>query len=231
MEKIIVGDIDWLRNDYICDVLFGGITYPSVEHAYQAAKFRDKNKKLEIKNADLKEALRIGRKTDCVRDDWDSVRESIMLQLLRAKFTQNDLLAERLAKTGTDPIVMEGYNSFWGTGRDGSGENVLGQLLEGVRSEVRAVIDVDLKGSVKPVVPLFKQALLYDMDDSLATTCQELYDNVSEFIKLIDCNDHYYNTLSDIDECLNTIAKRLKEYPEYIGPDPDDDDYDYHDDY
>jgi predicted NAD-dependent protein-ADP-ribosyltransferase YbiA (DUF1768 family) len=50
-DKIVVGDVDWMRNDYLSDIMIGGIEYPSVEHAYQAAKFSDPNTREEIAEA------------------------------------------------------------------------------------------------------------------------------------------------------------------------------------
>ena len=50
-DHIVVGEVDWMRNDYPCDITVGKYTYPTVEHAYQAAKFKDQSVRPEILGA------------------------------------------------------------------------------------------------------------------------------------------------------------------------------------
>lgn len=195
MSKIVVGEIDWMRNDYISPLTVGDVEYPSVEHAYQASKFKDRNIKEDIADADsVREARRIGRSaSDRVRDDWDDVRFVIMENLVRKKF-QDDVLAERLAKTGSANIVMEGYDEFWGTGRNGTGQNHLGNILETVRSEVQFMLDLDPNDEDDSdeeydAPPTLKDALLNGVDYDLAEVCQEVYDGVRALMTLVDPND------------------------------------------
>jgi ribA/ribD-fused uncharacterized protein len=74
-----------------------------------------------------------------LRRDWESVKEQVMLEALRAKFTQHDDLKAILLGTG-DAVLVEhtAKDSYWGDGGDGSGKNRLGQLLMRVRDELRA---------------------------------------------------------------------------------------------
>src|SRR5271157_4592747 len=98
---IIIGNVDWMRNDYISDIKVGNITYRSVEHAYQAAKFKDVDTKKRIADAlTVRDARQIGR-NGTIREDWESVKYIVMESLVRQKFTTNDILSDRLAKTGT----------------------------------------------------------------------------------------------------------------------------------
>jgi N-glycosidase YbiA len=55
-----------------------------------------------------------------------------------AKFTQHDDLKEILLGTG-DALLIEHTtkDSYWGDGGDGSGKNMLGQILMSVREELR----------------------------------------------------------------------------------------------
>lgn len=53
---------------------------------------------------------------------------------LRAKFTQNPKILEKLLSTGNRPIVEHTVNdSYWGDGGDGSGKNRLGIILMELR--------------------------------------------------------------------------------------------------
>ncbi len=62
-----------------------------------------------------------------------------MTDAVRAKFTQHDELRALLLATGDAKIVEHTVNdSYWGDGGDGSGRNMLGQILMRVREELRA---------------------------------------------------------------------------------------------
>ncbi len=73
------------------------------------------------------------------RADWQEVKEGVMLEALRAKFTQHEELKAILLGTGEATLVEHTANdSYWGDGGDGSGKNRLGVLLMQVREELRA---------------------------------------------------------------------------------------------
>jgi N-glycosidase YbiA len=56
------------------------------------------------------------------RKDWESVKDSIMHEAVRAKFTQHADLREVLLATGDATIVEHTENdAYWGDGGDGSG--------------------------------------------------------------------------------------------------------------
>jgi ribA/ribD-fused uncharacterized protein len=73
-----------------------------------------------------------------LRRDWDSVKDAVMLEAVRAKFSQHADLKAILLATG-DAVLVEHTerDSYWGDGGDGSGKNRLGQLLMQVRAELR----------------------------------------------------------------------------------------------
>ena len=74
-----------------------------------------------------------------LRRDWESVKEQIMLEAVRAKFTQHDDLKQTLLGTGNATLVEHTDNdSYWADGGDGSGKNRLGHILMQVREELRA---------------------------------------------------------------------------------------------
>ncbi len=83
---------------------------------------------------DAKRLARLHR--DQIRPDWDSVKTSVMLTVLRAKFAI-PYLRNLLLKTGTAELVEDSpFDSFWGIGHDGKGQNMLGRLLMQIREEV-----------------------------------------------------------------------------------------------
>jgi len=128
---------EFLSNFYAATVAFEGSLYPSVEHAYQAAKSLDVDTRKIIKRAMTSgEAKRLGRAI-VVRPDWIDVRLDIMRNLIREKF-ENPFLRFRLKDTYGYKIINESrYDKFWGI-VGGEGENWLGRIIEEVREKIIA---------------------------------------------------------------------------------------------
>lgn len=131
-------DYEFLSNFAASPVVVDGLTYPTVEHAFQAAKTFDPAEKARIAAvATPATAKRAGRKV-ALRPDWEEVKVGIMEDLVRRKFA-DERLGRMLVATGDEELV-EGNtwnDRFWGVCR-GSGRNELGKLLMKVRSELRA---------------------------------------------------------------------------------------------
>lgn len=136
MIDAFVGPNHFLSNFHPAEVLIGGLEFPTVEHAYQAMKTLDQQARYAIKLQKTPgEAKRMGRVVK-VRKDWAEVKDKVMLDLLRQKFGQKDLMAKLLA-TGQEELV-EGNSRgdvYWGVCK-GVGENKLGKFLMQVRSEL-----------------------------------------------------------------------------------------------
>lgn len=137
----------FLSNFYPVTVIYGDIIYPSVEHAYQAQKVKDRDSRMIIAAAPTPgKAKRLGRKLK-MRKDWERVKVSIMLDLIRLKFTpgRKGRLATKLLYT--DPhILVEGNDwgdTFWGQ-VDGKGLNMLGVLLMIRRTELGGSFSEDI---------------------------------------------------------------------------------------
>jgi len=112
--------------------------YPSVEHAYQAAKTLDKDRQQYIRNlATPNLAKKAGRKL-VLREDWEQVKVPIMRELLREKFSQEPEKLVLLA-TGNEELVEGNWwgDQFWGQSPVGVGENWLGRLLMEIRTDLR----------------------------------------------------------------------------------------------
>lgn len=117
-----------------------GRIWPTTEHYFQAQKFAGKPHELTILKAPTPmKAAEMGRSRK-VRIDpsWEKKKDQVMLEALRAKFTQHGDLRELLLSTGDAILVEHTENDdYWGDGGDGSGKNRLGKLLMKVREELR----------------------------------------------------------------------------------------------
>jgi ribA/ribD-fused uncharacterized protein len=117
-----------------------GKTWPTSEHYFQAQKFAGTPDEEEVRQAKSPMiAARMGRsRKRPLREDWESVKDAIMHEVVLVKFTQHANLREVLLGTGDAEIVEHTKNdAYWGDGGDGSGKNVLGQILMRVREELR----------------------------------------------------------------------------------------------
>lgn len=132
------GDYRFLSNFYPCQVELDGRTYPSTEHAYQAAKTLKLDERKPFYKSPLPtagEAKKLGRKLT-LRSDWEGVKLSVMEGLLRQKFNQPEL-KEKLLETG-DATLVEGNtwgDTFFGVDKRKGGQNHLGKLLMKIRNE------------------------------------------------------------------------------------------------
>ena len=73
-----------------------------------------------------------------LRSDWEQLKDNIMHRAVLAKFTTHADIQAILLNTGNQPIVENAPSDYyWGCGKDGSGQNKLGQILEAVRSTLR----------------------------------------------------------------------------------------------
>lgn len=132
------GDNRYLSNFWKCDIYYQGLYYTTVEHAYQAAKTLDEDLRKKISLLDTAGEAKGEGQALVKRDDWKSVKEDIMYQLVKLKFFENWELADRLLETG-DKEIVEGNtwgDTFWGV-CDGVGENKLGEILSRVRDELK----------------------------------------------------------------------------------------------
>jgi ribA/ribD-fused uncharacterized protein len=131
------GNYRWLSNFWPAEVTLDGVQYPTVEHAYQAAKSTNPEERLHILRAATPgEAKRLGRRVVYVRHDWAEAKLGIMEDLLRQKFRHPQLREFLQVTAGTE--IVEGNewgDTFWGTYR-GEGENHLGRLLMKIRDEI-----------------------------------------------------------------------------------------------
>ena len=133
----LTGEFKCLSNFYGGSVMYDGLLYPSSEAAFQAAKTLDKDDRVRFTTMTPRESKDAGRSV-ALRDDWERIKDIVMLQILLDKFTRNPESRKKLLETG-DAHLEEGNHHgdrCWGT-VDGIGENRLGLALMNVRAQLR----------------------------------------------------------------------------------------------
>lgn len=137
------GPYKFLSNFFWSELNFEGLKYPSVEHAFQAAKLRENQQRNSYGFTDsglsFGDAKRLGRQVP-LRDDWKDIREDVMARCLWAKF-QDPQLREKLLRTGESELV-DGHSGspdlIWGYHIPSQkGENRLGILLMDLRAQLK----------------------------------------------------------------------------------------------
>lgn len=131
------GEFAFLSNFAPCKINMMGITFPTLEYAFQAAKTKDASKRRHIALLMTPgKAKRAGRELS-LRSDWNLVRVNVMEWLLRQKFSQEPFKSQLIA-TGERELI-EGNtwgDTFWGV-CNGEGRNMLGKLLMQIREEIK----------------------------------------------------------------------------------------------
>lgn len=127
----------FLSNFYNRSVKYNGVRFRSSECAFQAQKCPERMG--EFTDIPPNEGKSLGRKVP-LRKDWDRVKDNIMYEIVKEKFTQHEDLKRRLLETG-DEELQEGndwYDTYWGVDiHTGKGLNMLGKILMRIRDELR----------------------------------------------------------------------------------------------
>jgi ribA/ribD-fused uncharacterized protein len=140
MEKIdfFRGKYAFLSNFYEIPVEYDGRIYANSEGAFHSMKCLDIKSREKFKNLNPSEAKKLGRSV-VLRSDWDSVKDSIMKEIIRAKFEQNEEIGKLLIETG-NTVLIEGNwwgDRYWGV-CNGTGQNKLGKILMEIRTELKS---------------------------------------------------------------------------------------------
>ena len=134
------GEFRFLSNFWPARVMLDDRWYPTVEHAYVAAKSRDIDHRKGVAEipADMPGRVKRFGRTCKLRPDWDAVRLPIMTDLVFQKFSRHSSLGKLLLETG-NRLLVEGNtwnDTFWGVCK-GKGENNLGKILIHTRDRIR----------------------------------------------------------------------------------------------
>lgn len=147
MIYLFAGPYAFLSNFYPAIVSLDGVAYPTVEHAYQAAKTDNRGLRQQILECEHPgQAKRLSHRLRLRSVDWDERKLLVMKSLVRQKFS-SDLLRPLLLETRPARLI-EGNtwgDTFWGMVKqydpvDGTpywyGSNHLGKLLMEIREEI-----------------------------------------------------------------------------------------------
>jgi len=139
MEKIIEfkNEYSFLSNFYPSPFMINGITFPTVEHYYQANKADNSQDFFKILNLKTPvETKKAGKKIKICKN-WEQIKFNIMYIGLLNKFKQNIDLMNLLILTGEKEIIEGNYwgDKIWGVClKTNEGENNLGIMLMNIRS-------------------------------------------------------------------------------------------------
>lgn len=136
------GEYRFLSNFWPCVILYDNTIWPTVEHAYQAAKTTNPAFREIIRTAGSGgEAKKLGYDLR-LPEGWDKYRVPLMMKLLAIKFPNGHAELSRLLVMTDPAILIEGNtwgDKFWGqTWINGRlvGENHLGRLLMARRNQL-----------------------------------------------------------------------------------------------
>ena len=129
----------FLSNFWPSPVKFDGEVYPSVEHAFHAAKTNDPDERQLVREQlSPGRAKKIGRRVT-LRPDWEKVKVDVMRRLVREKFRDRCLKQKLLATGDQEPVEYNTWgDTYWGVcTRIRQGQNWLGKILMEVREELQ----------------------------------------------------------------------------------------------
>jgi len=120
------------------EVMIDGITYKTAEHAYQALRVVAEVRVQIEKTGSPMDAWRAGqvcKERNQLLPNLD--KYELMEKIFRAKLMQHADIEAVLKITG-DRELLKVYpkDYYWGTGADGSGENMMGKLWMKLRAEL-----------------------------------------------------------------------------------------------
>lgn len=127
-------------------IFLDGTTWPTVEHYFQAQKFKDGKIMYSIQIAKTPyDAAKLGRDRGLpLRENWEEIKDGVMYKAVKAKFLQYENLRNLLLSTGDAEIVEHTKSDpYWGDGGNGSGQNKLGKILMQIRQELLEAERVD----------------------------------------------------------------------------------------
>jgi ribA/ribD-fused uncharacterized protein len=117
-----------------------GEVFPTVEHAYQASRIVPGPEHEAIKSASSPmDAWREGQKYKN-RLEYSVPnfnKAAVMEEIFRAKLAQHADIAQILKESGDRELIkVIDTDYYWGTGKDGSGQNVMGKIWMKLRAEL-----------------------------------------------------------------------------------------------
>jgi ribA/ribD-fused uncharacterized protein len=124
----------------------GGVVYPTVEHAYQCARYTDSAVREEIRAARSPvkawETSSKYKSTQIPEFKDEAFKLRVMKDLMRKKAEQHEEVRQALLDSGNKEIVKHIYtyppgDGFWDDGEHGEGANHMGRMWMEIREELR----------------------------------------------------------------------------------------------
>ncbi len=118
-------------------IVVDDLEYKSIDHYYQLQKFRGQPcfelaQKLMVD--DDNNIRLIGRNLE-LRSDWNDVRDVYMMNGLKAKFLDHELIKILDDTKGKLLVRVNSKDNYWGTGPTGTSANKLGSMLMTIRDQ------------------------------------------------------------------------------------------------
>lgn len=128
----------FLSNFHPSPITSAGITYPTVEHYFQAMKTKDVTARATIASMPTPSKAKYQGRALQLRDDWQAIKLHVMRAGLKVKFATPDTNLSMMLRATGSALLIEGNNwgdTFWGQ-TNGQGQNWLGHLLMARRAEL-----------------------------------------------------------------------------------------------
>lgn len=137
------GDYRFLSNFHVAPFWFEGRKYSSREHAFQAAKYPEKDRSI-FDGVSSAESKKLGRQAPVNLDEWNKIKYSVMFRVVLEQFSVYPDLTKALINTGTRQLEESNHwgDTYWGVyyaddsldkAMFGIGHNQLGHILMNVR--------------------------------------------------------------------------------------------------
>lgn len=131
-----------LSNLYPSSIIIDGVKYDHVEGFYQASKFIGDNDDIAVMIAMTRspyECKKLAGWQSMLprrKSEWDNGMTDIIMKIRCIhKFSCNRKFKDLLISTGSATLIENGpWDSYWGSGPDGTGFNVLGEILMEIRN-------------------------------------------------------------------------------------------------
>eukprot|EP01065_Artemidia_motanka_P017278 TRINITY_DN20784_c0_g1_i1.p1 TRINITY_DN20784_c0_g1~~TRINITY_DN20784_c0_g1_i1.p1 ORF type:complete len:1344 (+),score=278.87 TRINITY_DN20784_c0_g1_i1:67-4032(+) len=152
---------------YPTELLINDVIWPSVLHFIVSERFRDTRHEKRLRNADnMKNLDQLQQLISGIppRQDWEAVRDDVMLTAMCNRITQSKDARDLLIGTGERTLIydiseapQETILAFelrhWGSGSEG-GNNRLGELLHLIRTDIKRGRKTDLRPGVCNAQPI-----------------------------------------------------------------------------
>jgi ribA/ribD-fused uncharacterized protein len=141
--KGFFGDYRFLSNFWPAHIVLDNVIYPSIEVAYQASKWKPEDREpfLHFSNEQSIIHNRNIIPNRFSEDEWNVYKFEIMKSLVTQKFNPNSNSGNYHKLLATNNKHLEEMNwwgdLYWGTDRNGSGQNMLGKILMEVRKSLQ----------------------------------------------------------------------------------------------